>query len=104
MQGVDGLGLSQTLHREDDAALQQGPQLRHIVDTAEQQQVAVRLGQRQRLPGGGAGEQRGALLPQKVTQARSTEAVAIALENGDHLVGHGGIAPVVVQNGPGIDE
>ena len=83
--------------------LQQGAQQRHIVNTAEQQQVAVRLGQLQRLLRCGAGKQRGALAAQQVAEPRGPQAVAVALENGDHL-GMGGIAPVVVQNGPGIDK
>ena len=74
------------------------------MDAAEQQQVAVRLGQRQRLLDGGTGEQRRALAPQQIAHLRGAKAVAVALENGDHLIGPGGIAPVVVQNGPGIDE
>ena len=39
VQCVDGLCLRQTFHGDDDTALQQRPQQRHIVDAAEQQKV-----------------------------------------------------------------
>ena len=103
MQGVDGLSLGQALHREDHPPLEQGAQQRRIVDAAHQQQLRVRLCQLQRLLHGGAGEQGDALLRQQPAQLLCAQAVAVALENGDHLT-TAGIAPVVGQDGPGIDE
>ena len=89
--------------RKGGSRPQQRPQQRQLVNAAQKQQVGFRLCQRQRFLRRGTGKQCDALPRQQIPQRLCAKAVAVALENGDHLSGFG-IAPVILQESPGIDD